>query len=142
MSRRGMVSVALLIPVAVLAGTANAAGPAFPGPPVAVPGGVYTNVSPAGLRQMLAGKDFAFINVHVPYEGEIRGTDVHIPYDRIEARIRELPKDRMAPIVLYCRSGAMSATAAETLVRLGYTRVFNLEGGFLAWQQAGYPVKR
>jgi rhodanese-related sulfurtransferase len=36
----------------------------------------------------------------------------------------------------------MGATAAETLVRLGYTRVFNLEGGFLAWQQAGYPVKR
>lgn len=141
-NRRRIVSAALLIPVAVLAGMANAAGPALPRSTVAVPGGFYTNVSPAVLTQMLARKDFAFINVHVPYEGQIKGTDADIPYDQVEARIRELPVDRTAPIVLYCRSGTMSATAAETLVRLGYTRVFNLEGGFLAWQQAGYPVTR
>lgn len=71
MSSRRIVSVALLISVAVLAGTANAAGPAFPGSPVAVPGGFYTKVRPIVLMQMLARKDFAFINVHVPYEGEI-----------------------------------------------------------------------
>ena len=141
MSRYRIVGVTLLMCAVAPAGIAAAVGPAVPGSTVAVPGGFYTNVWPAVLAQMLAKKDFAFINVHVPYEGEIRGTDGHIPYDQVEARIREFPADRAAPIVLYCRSGTMSATAAETLVRLGYTRVFNLAGGFLAWGQAGYLVK-
>ncbi len=142
MRRHSIVSLVSLSPVVVLAAIAIAGGPALPSSTVAGPGGGYTNVSPAVLAQMLARKDFAFVNVHIPYEGEIQGTDAHIPFDRIEGRTRELPQDRTASIVLYCRSGSMSATAAETLVRLGYTRVFNLEGGFLAWQQAGYPVTR
>ncbi len=34
----------------------------------------------------------------------------------------------------------MSATAAEALVGLGYTNVWNLEGGMIAWDQAGFPL--
>jgi rhodanese-related sulfurtransferase len=33
----------------------------------------------------------------------------------------------------------MGDTAAQTLVDLGYTRVFNLEGGYIAWRAAGLP---
>jgi rhodanese-related sulfurtransferase len=36
----------------------------------------------------------------------------------------------------------MSAIAAEALIRLGYTRVFNLDGGMVAWQRVGYPLRR
>jgi rhodanese-related sulfurtransferase len=34
----------------------------------------------------------------------------------------------------------MSVTAARALVRLGYTDVWNLDGGMIAWRAAGYPL--
>lgn len=105
-------------------------------------GGSYTDVSAAGLAAMLQQKDFPLINVHVPYEGEIPGTDLVIPFDQIQANLGKLPADRSARLVLYCRSGRMSAIAARTLVRLGYTDVWNLDGGMIGWRRAGYPIVR
>ncbi len=108
---------------------------------VSVPGGSYTNVSATQLKAMLDKKDFAFINVHIPYEGEIANTDAFVPYNEIEKNLDKLPADKNAKIVLYCRSGRMSTLAAETLVRLGYTNVWNMEGGMIAWEALGLPLK-
>lgn len=102
----------------------------------------YTDVNAAGLAAMLEGKDFPLINVHIPYEGEIEGTDLLIPFDQVEANLGKLPPDQAARVILYCRSGAMSATAACALVKRGYTDVWNLVGGMIAWEQAGYPLLR
>ncbi len=90
---------------------------------------------------MLANKDFTFLNVHIPFEGNIPGTDLSIPYDQIAQNLDKLP-DKSAKIVLYCRSGRMSAIAAETLVGLGYTNSWNLDGGMVAWEQAGFKIDR
>ncbi len=106
-----------------------------------VPGGSYTNVSVAELRQMLAKKDFLFINTHIPFEGDIGKTDRSIPYDQIGDRAAKLLPDKDAKIVLYCRSGTMSTEAAQTLVRLGYSAVYELDGGMRAWERAGLPLE-
>ena len=45
------------------------------------------------------------------------------------------------PIVLYCGTGGRSALAAETLNRMGYTDVTSLDGGIVAWAQAGLPLE-
>jgi rhodanese-related sulfurtransferase len=112
------------------------------GQKVSVSGGTYTDVSADQLQLMLENKDFMFINVHIPFAGNIAGTDASIPYDQIEQNLSQLPADKNAKIVLYCRSGRMSEIAAEKLVSLGYTDVWNLTGGMLGWEQAGFPLDK
>jgi rhodanese-related sulfurtransferase len=102
-----------------------------------VNGGHWTNVTPDRLAQMLQSKDFTFVNVKTPYIGEIDGTDLYIPYDQLTARKADLPPAKNAKILVYCRSGTESAMAAQTLLDLGYTNVWNLEGGMNAWQSSG-----
>ena len=75
------------------------------------------------------------VNVHRPYEGEIDGTDAFIAYDEIVGD-RRLPSDTVTPILLYCQTGRMSATAAKALISAGYTDVAHLEGGMEAWEAA------
>jgi rhodanese-related sulfurtransferase len=100
-------------------------------------GGSYTDVSADGLALILENKDFPLINVHVPYTGEIEGTDEFIPFDQIEQNVDMLPDDKNAKVVIYCRSGGMSGISARSLVELGYTNVWNLDGGMIAWEASG-----
>ena len=107
-----------------------------------VTGGSYQNVNPDVLNAMLKNKDFVFINVHIPFAGNIADTDLSIPYDQIEQNLSQLPLDEDAKIVLYGRSGRMSEIAVEVLVKLGYTNIWNLKGGMVAWEQAGYDIEK
>ena len=103
-------------------------------------GGTYTNITPAQLVEMLKSKEFFFVNTHIPYEGEIEETDAFIAYDETAQLLSSYPADKSAEVVLYCRSGRMSAIAAQKLVKAGYTNVWNLDGGMVAWEQAGYEL--
>jgi rhodanese-related sulfurtransferase len=105
-------------------------------------GGEYRDVTAAGLATMLERTQPVVVNVHVPYAGEINGTDLFVPFDRIAADEAKLPSKKDTRIVVYCTSGRMSAIAAATLVRLGYRDVWNLDGGMVAWERAGYPLLR
>ena len=116
--------------------------PAGVGQKVEVEGGSYMDVAPEDLKSMLEKEDLLLVNVHVPFEGDIEGTDLSIAFDEITENLDQLPQDVDSKIVLYCRSGNMSETAATTLVGMGYTNVWNLAGGMLAWEEAGYPLVR
>lgn len=100
-------------------------------------GGSWTNITADTLASKLKHKDFTLLNVKAPYIGEIDGTDLYIPYTDLVARAAELPADRSAQIVVYCRSGNESAIAAQTLLDLGYTDIENLDGGMNAWTASG-----
>jgi rhodanese-related sulfurtransferase len=92
------------------------------------------------LAAMLAQKNFILVNVHIPYEGEIEDTDAFIAYDSIADNLDKLPQDKSAKIVVYCRSGGMSAIAARELIRLGFTQVSDLAGGMIDWEKSGYEI--
>jgi rhodanese-related sulfurtransferase len=113
------------------------------GAPASVEGGAYTNLTPDELAEMLRQKNFLFVNTHIPYEGEIEQTDAFIAFEENgPQRVSEYPVDKSARIVLYCRSGRMSAIVAEELVKAGYTNVWNLDGGMIEWEKASHAVIR
>jgi rhodanese-related sulfurtransferase len=111
------------------------------GEEVTVTGGSYKNVTPQELNTMLKDKDFVLINVHIPFAGNIAGTDRSIAYDEIEQNLSQLP-GKYAKIVLYCRSGHMSQIAAEKLASLGYTNIWNLTGGMIEWEKQGFDLEK
>lgn len=104
--------------------------------------GSYRDISVTDLLGLMEIKNFLLINVHIPFEGNLPNTDASIPYDTIGQNLDKLPDDKAAIIVLYCRSDRMSTIAAAELVKLGYTNVWNLDGGMAAWEQAGQPIER
>jgi len=114
------------------------------GETITVVGGSYMNISAYELNTLLKEKDFVFINVHIPFAGNITDTDLSIPYDEISVpeNLFQLPIDKNAKIVFYCRSGRMSEIASKELVSLGYTNIWNLSGGMVEWEQAGYETEK
>ena len=56
---------------------------------------------------------------------------VNIPLGELKQRFGELPKDK--DLLVYCRSGRRSEAAVKFLMDQGYTRVYNVLGGFLAY---------
>jgi rhodanese-related sulfurtransferase len=101
------------------------------------------NLAPAELQSRLArGERPQLVDVREHPEfaaGRIAGARL-LPLGELERRVAEL--DRTRPVVCVCRSGKRSAQAAEKLATLGFTGVQQLEGGLLAWEQAGLPVER
>ncbi len=136
--KRPILALLLLVVGLILSACAAASTTPQSAPlPTSAAGAVITRVTAEQLDVMLAGqRDFTLVNVHVPYEGEIAKTDLQIPYDQVDAHLTQLPgKD--AKIVLYCRSGRMSDIAARRLVEMGYTHVYDLVGGMVAWEAGG-----
>lgn len=96
--------------------------------------GQFKNLSVAEFDAAVARDPF-IVDVHTPEQEHLAGTDTFIPYDQIGSRLAELPADKDAEIILYCRSGSMSSQAAQVLVDSGYTNVSHLAGGIQAWRE-------
>ncbi len=98
-------------------------------------------ISPQEAYSMIMEEEDVFlldVRTQAEYEeGYIEGA-VLIPVSELEKRLAEVPMDKK--ILVYCRSGRRSMTAAELLVNNGYTEVYNIQGGIISWHNAGLPV--
>ncbi len=94
-------------------------------------------------KRMDAGEQLNIIDVREPQEYEefnIGGKLV--PLGNIQGmQIEELEDLKDEEVILHCRSGKRSATAAMFLESLGFKNTKNVEGGMLAWQQQFAPNK-
>ncbi|MEO0310889.1 MAG: hypothetical protein RIQ89_546 [Bacteroidota bacterium] len=88
------------------------------------------------LKKLLESKaNFQLIDVREANEYEIANLQGElIPLGEIITRAEEIKKD--VQVIIHCRSGARSAAAIKALeTQLGYTNLFNLTGGILAYAQ-------
>ena len=75
-------------------------------------------------------------------EGHVKGAKL-ATWQTLTAATPALPKDKNAPIVTYCRSGARAQLAAQKLRGLGYTRVVSVAGGgFAELEEAGMKTEK
>jgi len=99
-------------------------------------------ISPSAYNQEFgSGEAHFLIDVRTPDEyvsGHIEGA-VNMPVENLSQHLDEVPGD--VPLIVYCRTGNRSATAAQILVNAGFSPVFDL-GGIQTWISAGYPIVR
>lgn len=105
-----------------------------------------THVSELTVDQVKAkldrGESFHLVDVREDHEwakDHLPGA-VHLSKGIIERDAeRDLP-DPGAEIVLYCGGGFRSVLVAENLQKMGYARVFSMDGGIRGWRERGYPL--
>ena len=99
-------------------------------------------LSPSEVRVLMNDPENGLIVVDVGEPGEFRNWHIEgafsIPLRRLTAEGPGLPHD--SGIVFVSRMGRRSALAVQIMQDLGRKRVFNLRGGMLAWEAAGFPI--
>lgn len=97
------------------------------------------NVAEAQIR---ADKGVLFVDVRTDGEVKELAYDVkniiHIPLATLEANLDKISKD--TEIITVCRSGGRSNKAASLLIKKGYTKVANMEGGIMDWEAKGFAT--
>jgi rhodanese-related sulfurtransferase len=101
-------------------------------------------VAPDHAAEVLDGTGVVALDVRTPEEfaGGHLGGAVNVDFYAADFAERLAGLDRDTTYVLYCRSGNRSATTATMMRDLGFTSVVEVDGGILAWQEAGLPVER
>jgi rhodanese-related sulfurtransferase len=125
-----IIMLALLLPALLLAGCASDK----PTESVQTQAAEVRPISAADAKVILGGEDAVLLDVRTQEEfdaGHIEGAML-LPHDELSQRADELPADKDTTIIVYCRTGRRSAIAAETLMSLGYTNVYDL-GGIESW---------
>lgn len=112
----------------------TASAPAEPSVPQSM-AQAYKTISPDQAKEIMMGQE-PFILLDVRTEEEFKAQHIEgavlIPdYELAERAAAELP-DKDALILIYCRSGRRSASAAKTLAEMGYTNINDM-GGITSW---------
>ena len=98
---------------------------------------VVTLLPMHAFKDSIMGRDVQLIDVRtVPEfnEGHIKnaGNIDFLQADTFAQKVEKLHKEQ--PLYIYCRSGHRSGLAAKKLEEMGFKKIYNLDGGYLTWQ--------
>ena len=101
------------------------------------------DLAPAQFKAQLEAQRGLVLDVRTPSEvakGTIAGASV-IDFNapKFEQKVSLIARDK--PVFVYCARGGRSGQAAGLMSKLGFTRVYNLSGGIIAWSSAGLPIE-
>ena len=94
------------------------------------------------LEHLSAGERYIVLDVREESEwqrGHLPGAH-HLGRGILEREIERTVPDKDAPILLYCGGGFRSALSADNLMKMGYTNVVSLDGGWRGWNERGLPT--
>ncbi len=96
------------------------------------------------IKSLMASQPGIILDVRTEAEvaeGYIEGAqNIDITKGEFIKNASSIDKDK--PVYVYCKMGGRSANASEKLAKSGYTKIYNMMGGFEAWKAAGYPVAK
>ncbi|HEY9017119.1 rhodanese-like domain-containing protein [Thiomicrospira sp.] len=103
----------------------------------------YKQVSPEEATRLYnQGALVIDVRTDAEYKTGFIGEARHIPVADLKAKVASLSAHKDKNVLLYCQTGARSASAANTLVKEGFTQVSNLRGGVMAWKMSGLPLNQ
>jgi rhodanese-related sulfurtransferase len=101
----------------------------------------FRNITVAELQERLEQGDLCLVDVRTDAEisrGKIPQGDP-LPLHLLPLRLGGM--DKNFATVFYCQTGGRSAQAAAFAAANGFTDAYNLQGGIVAWAQAGLPIE-
>jgi rhodanese-related sulfurtransferase len=104
----------------------------------------FSSLTPAGAVQLMNNEDVVVLDVREPSEtagGKIAKA-IQIPVDAIKTRIGELEKHKDKTLLVYCKTGSRTGAACKELGKHGFEKVYSLNGGLAAWQDAHLPLSK
>ena len=66
---------------------------------------------------------------------------IHIPLAQLTERLAELKQYKDSPVITQCRTGGRSAKALDVLKSAGFSKVYNMDGGIVAWDKSGLKTE-
>jgi rhodanese-related sulfurtransferase len=94
---------------------------------------------PEVQSRMNAGKPIVFIDGRSSVQGKIIKGAVHVPYDKVEAWAKDIPKDTYIVAYCACATEGTSLAVVRRLQEFGFTNAFALKGGIHSWTAANLP---
>jgi rhodanese-related sulfurtransferase len=94
------------------------------------------------VRLMNQGALVIDLRAKEPYEAGHIGEARNVPAAQLEAQAESLKKWRDKNVITYCDTGVSAASGARTLMKLGFTKVFTLQGGLNAWVKDNLPLTK
>ncbi len=104
----------------------------------------FASLTPAAAVQLMNKEDVVVLDVREAAEtigGKITRA-IQIPVGAMAKRISELEKYKNKTLLVYCKSGARSGIACKELGKHGFDKVYSLNGGLMAWQDAHLPLSK
>ena len=101
-------------------------------------------LEPQTFEQQAKNTQGILLDVRTPEEyneGHLSGA-INIDYkaDNFEAALGQLDKDK--PYYIYCKSGVRSGNTVTKMQKMGFTQVYNMDGGVEAWKAEGLPLQK
>jgi rhodanese-related sulfurtransferase len=103
----------------------------------------FKRLSPLMAVTKMNSSDMVVVDVREPHEyvkGHIRDA-INIPLGKFDEQLASLTPYKDKDILIVCQTGTRSTPACKSLIKAGFTKVYNLTGGMQSWEDSKLPIQ-